>query len=50
VATALRWFSRYLDESKGVTLLSAQLALVALGSGRREFDPRAGPFSPATQS
>jgi hypothetical protein len=36
---ALRWFSRYLDEGKGVSLLKAQLALTALGelrAGERE--------------
>jgi hypothetical protein len=31
---ALRWFARYLDEAKGVTLLSAQLALSALAELR----------------
>jgi hypothetical protein len=31
---ALRWFSRYLDEGKDVTLLTAQLALSALGELR----------------
>jgi hypothetical protein len=36
---ALRWFSRYLDEGKGVSLLKAQLALAALAelrAGERE--------------
>ena len=36
---ALRWFSRYLDEGKGVSLLKAQLALSALAElrvGERE--------------
>jgi hypothetical protein len=36
---ALRWFSRYLEEGKGVSLLSAQLALSALSelrTGERE--------------
>ena len=36
---ALRWFSRYLDEGKGVSLLRAQLALSALAElrvGERE--------------
>jgi hypothetical protein len=35
----LRWFVRYLDEGKGVSLLNAQLALSALGelrAGERE--------------
>jgi hypothetical protein len=35
----LRWFSRYLEEGKGVSLLSAQLALSALSelrTGERE--------------
>jgi hypothetical protein len=31
---ALRWFRRYLDESKGVTLLKAQFALSALAELR----------------
>jgi hypothetical protein len=31
---ALRWFRRYLDEGKGVTLLKAQLALSALAELR----------------
>ena len=31
---ALRWFSRYLDEGKGVSLLNAQLALAALSELR----------------
>jgi hypothetical protein len=31
---ALRWFSRYLDEGKGVSLLKAQLALSALAELR----------------
>ena len=31
---ALRWFSRYLDEGKGVSLLSAQLAVSALAELR----------------
>ncbi|HEY3147930.1 MAG TPA: hypothetical protein VGJ75_16355, partial [Dongiaceae bacterium] len=31
---ALRWFARYLDEGKGVTLLKAQLALSALAELR----------------
>jgi hypothetical protein len=30
----LRWFARYLDEGKDVTLLKAQLALAALGDLR----------------
>jgi len=30
----LRWFCRYLDEGKGVTLLDAQLALAALAELR----------------
>jgi hypothetical protein len=33
---ALRWFSRYLDEGKGVSLLRAQLALSALAELRAE--------------
>ena len=36
---ALRWFARYLDEGKGVTLLRAQVALAALAelrSGEQE--------------
>jgi hypothetical protein len=36
---ALRWFSRYLDEGRGVSLLKAQLALTALAelrAGERE--------------
>ena len=33
---ALRWFSRYLDEGKGVSLLKAQLALSALAELRAE--------------
>jgi hypothetical protein len=36
---ALRWFGRYLDEGKGVSLLRAQLALSALAElrvGERE--------------
>ena len=31
---ALRWFSRYLDEGRGVSLLKAQLALSALAELR----------------
>ena len=31
---ALRWFRRYLDEGKGVTLLRAQIALAALAELR----------------
>jgi hypothetical protein len=31
---ALRWFARYLDESKDVTLLKAQMALAALAELR----------------
>jgi hypothetical protein len=34
--TALRWFRRYLDEGKGVTLLKAQFALAALGELRAD--------------
>jgi hypothetical protein len=30
----LRWFGRYIDEGKGVTLLKAQLALAALAELR----------------
>jgi hypothetical protein len=30
----LRWFGRYLDEGKGVSLLRAQCALAALGELR----------------
>jgi hypothetical protein len=33
---ALRWFGRYLDEGKGVSLLRAQCALAALGELRAE--------------
>jgi hypothetical protein len=33
---ALRWFARYLDEGKGVTLLEAPLALSALAELRVE--------------
>jgi hypothetical protein len=36
---ALRWFARYLDEGKGISLLKAQLALSALAelrAGERE--------------
>jgi hypothetical protein len=39
----LRWFGRYLDEAKGVSLLKAQLALAALAelrSGEREAAQR----------
>jgi hypothetical protein len=35
---ALRWFSRYLVEGKGVTLLKAQVALAALGELRAGTD------------
>jgi hypothetical protein len=38
---ALRWFARYLDEGKGVTLLKAQIALAALGDLRRGDDDHA---------
>ena len=31
---ALRWFSRYLEEAEGVTLLKAQVALAALAELR----------------
>jgi hypothetical protein len=31
---ALRWFGRYLDEGKSVSLLKAQIALAALGELR----------------
>jgi hypothetical protein len=31
---ALRWFARYLDERKDVSLLTAQVALAALGELR----------------
>jgi hypothetical protein len=31
---ALRWFARYLDEGKGVSLLKAQVALAALAELR----------------
>ena len=33
---ALRWFARYLDEGKAVSLLKAQLALAALAELRAE--------------
>jgi hypothetical protein len=33
---ALRWFSRYIDEGKGVSLLKAHLALSALAELRAE--------------
>jgi hypothetical protein len=33
---ALRWFSRYLDEAKGISLLKAQMALSALAELRAE--------------
>ena len=35
---ALRWFARYLEEGKGVTLLKAQFALAALSDLRVESD------------
>jgi len=38
---ALRWFQRYLDEGKGVTLLTAQVALVALADLRTGDPDRA---------
>ena len=34
----LRWFSRYLDEGNGVTLLKAQIALAALADLRGGSD------------
>jgi hypothetical protein len=44
----LRWFSRYLDEGKDVTLLKAQLVVVALaalgGSGHDEAVSVLGAF------
>jgi len=33
---ALRWFARYLDEGRDVTLLKAQLAVAALGELRAD--------------
>jgi hypothetical protein len=38
---ALRWFRRWLDEGKGVSLLKAQVALTALTELRGERDPAA---------
>ena len=35
---ALRWFARYLDEGKDVTMLKAQIALAALGELRARSD------------
>jgi DNA-binding GntR family transcriptional regulator len=37
----LRWFVRYLDEGKGVTLLNAQMALAALAELRAGEPERA---------
>jgi hypothetical protein len=43
---ALRWFSRYIDEGKGVSLLNAQLVLSALGRiGRSDHDQAATTLS-----
>jgi hypothetical protein len=38
---ALRWFARYLDEGKGVTLFNAQMALAALAELRAGEGDRA---------
>jgi hypothetical protein len=39
---ALRWFRRYLDESRDVSLLQTQIALAALGRiGRSDHDQAA---------
>jgi hypothetical protein len=38
---ALRWFARYLDEGKGVSLLKAQVALAALRKLRGSEHERA---------
>ena len=38
---AVRWFSRYLDEGKDVSLLKAHLALAALSELRSEGDAAA---------
>jgi hypothetical protein len=35
---ALRWFQRYLDEGKGVSLLRAQIALAAVSELRTDSD------------
>jgi hypothetical protein len=39
---ALRWFGRWLDESKAVSLLNVQLALSALAELRAEEREAAG--------
>ena len=39
---AIRWLTRYLDEGKEVSLLKAQVALVALGELRGGSDAASG--------